>query len=79
MERLLVLLIYLTTLVIVVGMPAWLVLLVIKIIRRNDPSQKISTAFKVVSIILLIAVPLLFLASLFYLPYALSSMPMTSM
>ncbi len=79
MERLLSAVILLTTLAIVVGIPAWLVLLVIKILKRNDPSQKISGAFKVVSIILLIAVPLLFLASFFYLPYALSSMPMTSM
>lgn len=68
-----------TLLIFIVGIPAWLVLLVIKIARRNDPSQKISTAFKVVTLILIINIPLFFLATSLYLTYALSSMPMTQM
>lgn len=38
------------------AVPAWLVLGIIKIIRRNNPSKTLSTAFKAVSLILLIAI-----------------------
>ena len=58
---------------IIIAIPLWFVLLVMKIIKRKTPSPKISIAFKVVSIVILIYLPFwLFLL-------ALGSAPMTLM
>lgn len=79
MEIVFRLLLLISFLILVVAIPVWFVLFILKIILRNNPSQRISTAFKVVSLILLIDIPILFLVSLIGMPYLLSSMPMSAM
>lgn len=44
--------------VLIVGVPVWLVLCILKIIKRKNPSGSLSTAFKIVSIIILIDLPI---------------------